>query len=213
MNLGLLIIVISLLGYASNWFNWRYLNYSFVRLLYYLGAVVHESSHAFFCLLTGAKILDFKVFSKSPHVTHYKSKLPILGDILISLAPIIGGLFVLFLINEYLLKNNFSIPYLYNAKSILEAPLKVLSQINFLNWKSWIILLFFLNIGAMIGPSWQDLKNIWPAIIVLLFINSTWLSGFCLLAIILILTNLLIQIALTLLIETIKKIHSFFIDK
>ena len=206
MNLGLLIILISLLGNISNQLNWRYLNYSIVRLLYYLGAVVHELSHAFFCLLTGAKISEINIFSKQPHVTHYKSDVPFLGELLISLAPIAGGLLFLFLINKYYLENYILIPQLYNWQSILIGPLKILSQINFLNWKSWIIILLSLNIGAMIGPSWQDLKNIWPIIIVLCFFQNSLFDRFGLLVIFLILANIFIQISLILIIEIIKTI-------
>lgn len=204
MNLGLLIISITLVGYASNWLNWRYLNYPIVHLLYYLGALVHELSHAFFCVITGAKIIKVSIFSKQPHVTHYKSGLPILGDLLISVAPIIGGLFFLFLINKYYLGNYFVIPKIYNWQSILIAPLKVFSQINIFTWKSWLMILIFLNIGAMIGPSWQDLKNVWPIIIILFFFKNSPFDYLGLTAIVLITTNIFIQIILISFIEVIK---------
>ena len=207
MNLGLLIILISLSGSISNWLNWRYLNYSVVRLLYYLGAVVHESSHAFLCLLTGAKITKFSVFSKQPQVNHYKSKLPILGEFFISIAPIAGGLVFLFLINKYYLQNYFIIPQFHVWQDIFTAPLDILSQINLLNWKDWIMILLFLNVGSMIGPSWQDLKNIWPVMIVLFFFNYPVFDYFGSLVIVLILTNILIQIILILIIEIIKNIY------
>lgn len=204
MNLGLLIILIGLLGSISNLLNWRYLNYSIVRLLYYLGAVVHELSHAVFCFFTGAEIIEINIFSKKPHVIHLKSKLPFLGEVLISLAPIIGGLVFLFLINKYFLKNSFIVPDLSGWKNILTAPFKILAQLNFSNWRSWLMILLFLNVGAMIGPSWKDLKNIWPAIIILLFFDYPLFNYFGLLVISLILTNIFIQIILMLIIEIIK---------
>ena len=134
MNLGLLIILISLLGATSNWLNGKFLNYKIVRLLYYLGAVVHETSHAIFCFLTGAEIVEINFFSKQPHVIHLKSKLPFLGELLISLAPIIGGLFFIFLINRYYLETSFIIPPLNNWQDVWAAPIKILAQINLLNW-------------------------------------------------------------------------------
>ena len=91
MNLGVLIILITISGYLSNWINWQFLNYKPVRLLYFLGSFVHETSHAALCLLTGAKIKEFKVFSRQPRVVHSEPKLPILGMPLISLAPLFGG--------------------------------------------------------------------------------------------------------------------------
>ncbi|MCX6721961.1 MAG: M50 family metallopeptidase [Candidatus Staskawiczbacteria bacterium] len=207
MNLGLLIIIISLLGSASNWLNWRFLNYKIIHLLYYLGAFIHECSHALLCLLTGAKIVEFSAFSKQPHVSYYKSKLPILGSLLISLAPIIGGLFFLFIINKYYFQDYFVIPQLHVWQDIFAAPIKVLFSINLLSWKNWIMIFFFLNIGAMIGPSWQDLKNIWLIIIVLFFFNYPVFDYLGLLVIVLILTNILIQIILILVIEIVKNIY------
>jgi hypothetical protein len=174
-----------------------------------VGVVVHELSHAFFCLLTDAKIIKISIFSKQPHVTHSKSTVPFLGELLISLAPIIGGLFFLFLINKYWLESSFIIPPLYSWQSILTAPFKIFAQINFLSWKSWIMILLFLNVGAMIGPSWQDLKNIWPIIIVLLFFKDPFLAYFDFLAITLVLTNILVQIVLILVIQTARGIFLF----
>ena len=204
MNLGFLIIIISILGSISNWLNWRYLNYSIVRLLYYLGALVHEISHAIFAILTGAKILEFKVFSSQPQVIHSKPKLPFLGQMLISLAPIIGGIFFLFVIDHFLLKDYFTLPQFTNIQSIPNTLIKIFTQINLLSWKNWLMILLFLNVGAMISPSWQDLKNIWPAIIILLFFSNSSLAYFSLLAIILIIINIFIQFILILTTKIIK---------
>jgi hypothetical protein len=201
MNLGILIILIALLGYISNWLNWRYLNYSAVRLLFYAGAFLHELSHIIFCRLTGATITGGKIFSRKPHIIHSKPKLPLIGQLLISLAPIIGGLLFLFLINEYYLVNYFEIPQFSDWQSVLIAPLNLLSQINLFDWQSWLMILLFLNVGAMIGPSLQDLKNIWPIMIILLFIKCSPLLSLSLLVIILILTNIIIQIILILVIK------------
>ena len=208
MNLGILIILIALLGYISNWLNWRYLNYSVVRLLFYVGAFLHELSHVIFCRLTGATITGGNIFSRKPHVIHSKPAFPLIGQLLISLAPIIGGLLFLFLINKYYLVNYFEIPQFSDWQSVLIAPLNLLSQINLLGWQSWLMILLFLNIGAMIGPSLQDLKNIWPIMIILLFVKCSPLLSLSLLVIILILTNIIIQIILILFIRIVKTIKA-----
>ena len=208
MNLGILIILIALLGYISNWLNLRYLNYSVVRLLFYVGAFLHELSHVIFCRLTGATITGGNIFSRKPHVIHSKPAFPLIGQLLISLAPIIGGLLFLFLINKYYLVNYFEIPQFSDWQSVLIAPLNLLSQINLLGWQSWLMILLFLNIGAMIGPSLQDLKNIWPIMIILLFIKCSPLLSLSLLVIILILTNIIIQIILILFIRIVKTIKA-----
>jgi len=206
MNLGILIIAIALLGYISNWLNWRYLNYPITRFLFYLGALIHESSHIMFCRLTGATVTESKIFSQKPHIIHSKPKLPIIGQFLISLAPIMGGLLFLFLINRYALTNYFNLPQVFTWQDVLAAPLNLLSQINLLRWQSWLMIILFVNVGAMIGPSVQDLKNIWPILIIMFFIKWPLLMNIGLFAIVLILVNILIQVVLMVIIGTIKMI-------
>ena len=195
MNIGLSIILVVLFGYISNWLNWRYLNFKITHLLYYLGALIHESSHAFLCIITGAKIYEFEVFSSQPHVTHSRPKLPLIGNVLISSAPIFGGLFFLFIINHYFLGNYLvinSIPN--NWEKVLFEPLKMLSQIQIFKWQSWIMIILLINVGAMLGPSIQDIKNIWPILIILLFVKSFFFANICFVALSLILVNIFIQI-------------------
>ncbi|MDD3399472.1 MAG: M50 family metallopeptidase [Candidatus Paceibacterota bacterium] len=200
MNLGILLILITLFGYASNWINWQFLNYKLVRLLYFLGSFVHESSHAVLCLLTGAKIKEFKVFSRQPRVVHLEPKLPLLGMPLISLAPLFGGSAFLFLLNRFWLKDYFIISKISEWQEAIFLPFDLLSQINLLEWQSWVMIFIFLNVGAMIGPSLKDLKNFWPVLILFFFINSPALLGFAYLVLGLILTNLIIQLILVILI-------------
>jgi hypothetical protein len=197
MTFGLALILVVLCGYLSNWLNWRFLNHRIVRLSYYVGAFVHEGSHALVCLLTGARIKEFTAFSSEPHVTHGKSKIPLIGGSLISIAPLFGGLLFLWLVNGYLLGTSFVFPSGTTGWSgpIVDA-IGLLSQLRPLEWQSWVMALLFLNVGAMIGPSLQDMRNIWPALIVLLFVSSSTLTGFCLMALSLILINIMIQLAL-----------------
>ena len=181
INLGVVIILITTFGYLSNFLNWRYLNYSVVRSLYYIGAFVHETSHAIFCILTGAKIEEFTIFSTQPRVVHRRSRVPFLGELFISSAPIAGGLLFLFLLNRYALGNYFAVVSptsqslsWHDWRSILVEPIKILSQINLGQWQSWIMILLFFNVGAMLGPSPQDLKNVWPMLILLCFVPPFW---------------------------------------
>jgi len=204
MNLGILIIIISVLGYCSNYLNYSYLNYSLTHWLYHLGAIIHESSHALLCILTGAKITKFKIFNKQPQVSHTSSKIPILGQALISLAPLAGGFLFLYLINKYLLSNYLTINQMNNWTEIFKIPLNILSQINIATWQGWVIILLSLNIGAMIGPSFQDLKNIWWVFIILFFIKWPFLINIGLIIIGLIITNIIIQLSLILLLKIIK---------
>jgi Peptidase M50B-like len=199
VSLGVVIVFVTLAGYVSNFLNWRYLNYKITRALYYVGAFVHETSHAILCVLTGAKIEEFTVFSDQPRVVHRKSKIPFLGELLISSAPIAGGLLFLFLVNRYLLGNYFTV-----SQSIFLEPFALLSQINLLQWQSWVMILLFFNVGAMLGPSLQDLKNAWPMLIILFFVRSPALVVIGLMALGLILVNIFLQVIAILLLKTLK---------
>ena len=57
----------------------------------------------------------------------------------------------------------------------------------------------------MIGPSFQDLKNIWWIFIILFFIKWSLLVNIGLLIIGLIITNIIIQLSLILLLKIFKK--------
>lgn len=196
ITLGIVIIAISALGYVSNWLNWRLLNFKITHFFYFLGAFIHESSHALLCLLTGAKILEFQALSGKPHVTYAKPKLAIISNPLISFAPIAGGLLFLWLINKFLLAGYFVIPELLVWQNIFSDTLKLLAQLDITAWQSWVMILLCLNVGAMIGPSARDLKNIWPVLILLLFVKSQFFIHLGLLAVMLILVNIAIQVAL-----------------
>jgi hypothetical protein len=204
LTIGIVIILISALGYFSNSLNWHFLNYKINHLLYYFGAFIHESSHALVAILTGAKIHKYKVISIQPQVSYSNSKIPILGNLLISIAPIIGGLTFLFFLNKYFLANQFIMPAFLNWKFFLNNFLKFVIQIDITKWQDWIIIFLFLNMGAMIGPSMQDLKNVWILIIILMFIPSTFCTHLGLLTVALILINIILQICLVIIITLSK---------
>jgi hypothetical protein len=196
MNLGFVILLVSLFGYASNWLNGRFLNNRVTHFLYYIGAVVHETSHAALCVLTGAKIQEFSVFSAQPHVTHRKSRLPFVGEALISFAPIAGGLAFLFLVNTYILGDYFKVASVFDLHGTFLLIEALALQFHPFAWQSWVMVLLLLNIGAMIGPSWQDLKNIWLVVLVLFFVRWDPVAAWCWFAIGLILANIALQIVL-----------------
>lgn len=204
LTIGVVIIGISALGYFSNWLNWRFLNYKITQWLYYLGAFVHETSHAILCLLTGAKVSEYKIFVRQPRVVHSKPRIPIIGSLLVSIAPIFGGLLVLFLINKYFLMNEYLMPEFSNWHLFLQDLWQLLIQIDFFKWQTFALFFLFLNMGAMLGPSLQDLKNIWWILIILLFIPSNFFVQLGLLALALILINILLQGVLIILISILK---------
>jgi hypothetical protein len=64
-----------------------------LRIFYYAirapGVIVHECSHILACLVTGAAITNVVLFStEGGSVTYTRPKLPVLGDVIISSAPL-----------------------------------------------------------------------------------------------------------------------------
>ena len=65
-----------------------------VRFLYYTvrmpGVVLHELAHVAGCLITGAEIRNIVLFSKDGgSVTYAEPKIPVLGTVIISTAPLL----------------------------------------------------------------------------------------------------------------------------
>lgn len=157
---------------------------------------MHETSHAALCVLTGAHIKKFSIFSPQPQVTHRKSRLPFIGEALISFAPIAGGILFLFFVNAYLLRGYFVVPHFSGWRSALAMVFMLAAQLRPFAWQSWVMVFLFLNAGAMIGPSARDLKNIWFVVLLLLFVRSDFLASWGWFAIGLILANIALQTAL-----------------
>ena len=63
------------------------------------------------------------------------------------------------------------------------------------------MMLIFLNVGTMIGPSFRDLKNFWPVLLIFFFIGYPPFLNFAYLVLGLILTNILLQLLFILLIS------------
>lgn len=202
MTLGIIIILIVIFGFISNWLNGKYLNFKITHYLYYIGTLVHETSHAIACILTGAKIEEYSVFSDQPHVTHKTSKIPIIGNLFISAAPIFGGILFLYLINYFFPSLNFEIiKSVSNIEEIIKLPIEIIKDINFLSLNGILMATLLINSGAMIGPSIQDMKNIWFVFIPLIFLNISILNNLCFTALIIILANIYIQLILILIIK------------
>lgn len=112
-------------------------------LVYYVflfpGVILHELSHFVFCLLTFAKIRDVKFFSKTGgFVEHQNSKIPYLGNFLISLAPfLVGSTAIYYLVGQ--LPTNF---------------LEIFSSFRFV-----IIFYFLISVLITFFPSSKDILN------------------------------------------------------
>ncbi|HRU04254.1 MAG TPA: hypothetical protein P5137_00605 [Candidatus Brocadiia bacterium] len=137
---------------------------------------VHELSHAVACLLTFAKVRKVRLFGAGGgSVEHAPSKIPVVGQTIISLAPIAGCSAVLALIG-WLLKW----PVAYGVKRV---PMKVgtsdwsiklflndvydavtglgraLWRANYSEWRTWLFIYAVVALGIAMRPSREDMRH------------------------------------------------------
>jgi hypothetical protein len=188
MTIGIYIIILLSLGYFSVYIRERYLDVRWIKPFTYLGIFIHELCHALACYATGGKVLRMSVSSTQGSVEHYQPKIPLLGPILVAIAPLLGGVVIVGLLNKVLLANSIEI----QSNNIWDNLVEIFSNLNFLTWQAWVLTFFFLNIGVMIGPSVQDLKNIWLPIVGSFFLNIPELEQVLAFAIALVIINILL---------------------
>lgn len=170
-----IIIVILILSLCIDFFMSRSMFGRGYRFFVAPGIIVHELSHALMCLLTGAKIRSVSLFEKNGgSVEHTKSKIPIIGSILISMAPIFIGSFVIFFLSKIAgmdrLSVSFSEGFTSNFGQIVDNIKQIILSLDFHNTKTWILLYLVLSVAITMAPSKQDFRNIFSAIIIILII-------------------------------------------
>ncbi|MEI8143157.1 MAG: M50 family metallopeptidase [Candidatus Berkelbacteria bacterium] len=132
------------------------------RIFVALGVILHELSHACLCLVTGAQITKMAFFEKEGgHVEHAESKLPLFGQILISMAPLfVGAIAIYFISNLIGIKvapiyfDNLSFASLFNVLKGLISTLS-LHSVYF-----WALLYLALSIAVTMTPSAKDVSNV-----------------------------------------------------
>lgn len=194
MTVGIYILIILILGYLSVYLRERWLALPWMRPLTWLGIFIHESSHALFCVLTGGRVTGFRVSSTEGSVTHYRPKVPFLGPMLTAIGPMIIGLVIIALINKFWLKTALTI----GSPNLWSAWVLVLANLHPFAWSAWVLAVILLNIGVMLGPSLEDLKTIWPIVVLSFFINSQSLAQILALVIALMAVNVLLFVIIIL---------------
>jgi len=191
MTIGIYLIIILILGYFSVYLRER-LNLKWLKPLTFLGILIHENSHALASLITGGKVTSFKVSATSGSVTHYPSRVPIIGPMLVAIAPLLGGLAVIGLVNYLWLETSLGV----SSANLLLTWQSVIASLNLLTWQGWVLIILFLNVGVMLGPSVQDLKNIWPLVILSFLIKTESLAAILALVVVLIAINVVLFLIL-----------------
>jgi hypothetical protein len=169
LQFAIIIFSILILSFGIN----MMLSYStggFYRVFVAPGIVLHELSHAFFCLLTGAKVISINMFKKEGgEVKHGHSKVPILGPILISLSPFVIGALAIFFLSKYIGFKSLNIREVsFNAQSIVHWLIDSIKSINFRSARTAVAFYLVLSIAVTMTPSVEDMRNILLSLLVLL---------------------------------------------
>jgi len=145
-----------------------------LRIFYYLirapGVIVHECSHILGCLVTGAAITNVVFFSKDGgSVTYTRPKIPVLGDVIISSAPLFCIPLVLvgltWCFSRFLGCTFPAFPVIIDSANTLHdlaAGIVALFTLNLVAaFHPWFLLYlyFTLSLVLSVAPSTQDLTN------------------------------------------------------
>lgn len=153
-----------------------YLSHSFFghKYRYFLapGVIVHELSHAFACLFTGAKVTQLSVFDKEGgHVNHTRSKIPLIGSIIISTSPLIVGIIIIYLMSRKLGLSDFDfLKFGNDPKSILAANILLIKNIAHFSWKNWVFFYLTVSVAITMVPSKKDFANAFIPLVILALI-------------------------------------------
>ena len=145
-----------------------------LRSFYYFfrapGVIVHECSHILGCLITGATIKKVVFFSeKGGSVTHTSSKIPYLGDVVISTAPLFCVPLVLagctWVFSQYL---GCVFPPLPMGVDSMDALfglfigiIGMFTRNLIVRFNPWFLVYLYLTLTLVLSlaPSAQDMKN------------------------------------------------------
>ena len=129
------------------------------------GVMIHELSHAFFCLIFRHKVVKMKLFSPEKdgtlgyvnHVYNPKSRFQRIGNFFIGTGPVWGGIFMLWLVTRLLLPSDI----LSLERGLLEAVFNlaryIISVEFWSRWQSYCWLYLILTISSHVTLSPPDL--------------------------------------------------------
>jgi hypothetical protein len=144
------------------------------RFLYYIlrfpGVVIHECSHILGCLLTGADIRKVVLFSEAGgSVTYARPKIPLIGDVIISTAPVfcipLMLTFCTWAFAQYLGCSFPMFPFPLTSATLAGIIVTGVFQMFDTNlvtrFNPWFIVYLYLTLSLIlsVAPSLQDLKN------------------------------------------------------
>jgi len=140
------------------------------RLFVAPGVILHELSHAFMCFFTGAPVTGISMFKKEGgEVRHGKSKIPILGPILISIAPFITGAVTIYFLSKIVGIDNLNIQNLtLSPDGVVSWVQDVFNGLDIASYKTWVGIYLILSIAVTMTPSLKDVMNMLFSLIVVI---------------------------------------------
>ena len=178
---GFIVIVFTSFGIEKLWS--KYINVKAFRFFLFPGAVIHELSHAFICLITGTTIKELNIFKlENGSIQYDRPKVPFLFDFFIATSPIFGCAFILILISIILgnpiridesLPNEmtFSIKIVFDyAKNFLDMiwlTLNAFWKSGFHSISSIIFIIASIIFTVSMAPHKSDIKYIVLGFIIL----------------------------------------------
>lgn len=167
-TVGLWILIIFILGFVLDFFLKQVFVSGGYRLFVAPGIILHELSHAFACLLMRAKVREINFFDrKGGYVKHEKSKIPVIGPVIISLAPLLVGIVLIYFLSKILLGNHGQVLELSFSQSNFQRILNTISSINLLNIKNLLLFYLITSVSITMAPSWRDFANAFFGLIIL----------------------------------------------
>lgn len=145
-----------------------------VRVFYYFikapGVIIHECSHVLGCFITGATIKKVVLFSRDGgSVTYSSPKIPWLGHVVISSAPLFCIPLVLagctWVFSQYL---GCALPPLPSSVGSMDAVLglgrgivEMFTRNLFVRFNAWFLVYLYLTLSLVlsVAPSSQDIRN------------------------------------------------------
>jgi hypothetical protein len=172
-KLAVFVVAILLMAFLVNFFLSRSIIGGSYRVFVAPGVIVHELSHAFLCLLTGAKIKSVSLFDKEGgEVQHGPSKIPVLGQILISIAPFVAGAFAIYFLSKIIGLKSADIQSIAVSKTGMFHYLgAIFSNLDFHQARTWIIFYIIVSIAVTMTPSKQDIKNIALSLLIIAIVS------------------------------------------
>jgi hypothetical protein len=121
----------------------------------------------------GARITKFSVIPSGDtlgHVEYTSPKIPLIGNVAISIAPLIGCPAILLLISGYFGVHFYFPPASYDIlegpRFLLDGTLSFITGLDYLNWKTYVFFYLALTLGAGAAPSKTDILSMLPGLIV-----------------------------------------------